>query len=179
MRRTWSRHVRRSVSTGATTPNRNGLVMAGLRSRSRESVPGTEHRVAQVGDADARDGRRVAEEGGHAGEVVEEPYPGPEQDRREVDAEVVDEAGVEELPDGVGAVDADGLPARGGLRLLHGALEAVRHEVDRRTGPWPPVGHLVGEDESGPPAVVAAPPLRDLERAAPGEHGTQLGRQAA
>src|ERR1700737_2240774 len=37
MRRTRSRHVGRSVLSGATTPNRNGLVMPGLLSEGQMS----------------------------------------------------------------------------------------------------------------------------------------------
>src|SRR5918911_1887938 len=40
MRRTRSRHFGRSVRSGATTPNRNGLVMPGLLSTNSVSVPG-------------------------------------------------------------------------------------------------------------------------------------------
>src|ERR1700704_4746821 len=37
MRRTRARHVGRSVASGATTPNRNGLVMPGLLSEGQMS----------------------------------------------------------------------------------------------------------------------------------------------
>src|SRR5262245_5258962 len=48
MRRTRSRHVGRSVVIGATTPNRNGLVMPGLLSHRRMSglSPATRRSVA-------------------------------------------------------------------------------------------------------------------------------------
>jgi hypothetical protein len=81
-------------------------------------------------DADARDHRRIAEDAGRAGEAIEEPDAGAEENRRDVDEDFVQEPGIEALLDGVGPVDADGLPGGGGPGLVHCALEPVRHEVD-------------------------------------------------
>src|SRR5919197_2941289 len=55
MRRTRARHVGRSVKTGATTPNRNGLVMCGLLSKGRMSglsMKGVDARPAPPGARD-------------------------------------------------------------------------------------------------------------------------------
>ena len=57
--------------------------------------------------------------------------------------ELVEEAGVQALLDGVSAVDPDGLPGGGGLGLAHGALDAVGHEVDGRVGSRPPGGDVI------------------------------------
>jgi hypothetical protein len=48
--------------------------------------------VAQVRNADARDHRRVAKDGWRAGEVVEESNAGAKKNRRDVDADFVEEA---------------------------------------------------------------------------------------
>jgi hypothetical protein len=66
--------------------------------------------VAQVCNADARDHRRVAKDGGRAGEVVEESNSGAKKYRREVDVDFVEEASIQALLDGVSAVDPNGLP---------------------------------------------------------------------
>ena len=71
--------------------------------------------VAQVCNADARDHRRVAKDGWRAGEVVEESNSGAEKNRRDVDVDFVEEAGIQALLDGVGAVDPNGLPGSGGF----------------------------------------------------------------
>src|SRR6476660_5247432 len=118
--------------------------------------------VAQVGNADARDHRRVAKDGWRAGEVVEESNSGAKQNRRDVDVDLVEEASIQALLDGVGAVDPHGLPGGGGLGLLHGAFDAVGHEVDRRVGARPSGGDLVGQDECWPPGVIAAPAFGDV-----------------
>ena len=56
-------------------------------------------------DADAWDYRWVAKNGLSDGEVVEESNSGAKKNRRDVDADLVEEAGIQELLDGVGAVD--------------------------------------------------------------------------
>src|SRR5207244_1602821 len=94
-------------------------------------------RVAQVGDPDALEHRRVAEHGGRAGEVVEESNSGAKQERHEVDVDFVEEAGIQELLDDVSAVDRNGLSGGGGFGLVHGACEAVGHEVYSRVGSRP------------------------------------------
>src|SRR5262245_5248310 len=83
--------------------------------------------VAHVCNADALDHRRVAKDGWRAGEVVEESNSGAKKNRRDVDADFVEQAGIEELLDGVGAVDANRLPVGGGLRLAYRAFDAVGH----------------------------------------------------
>lgn len=52
-------------------------------------------RVAQVGDADTRDDRRVAQDHTRAGEVVEEPDAGAETHRRDVDGQFIEEPGTQ------------------------------------------------------------------------------------
>src|SRR5829696_8521615 len=63
------------------------------------------HRVAQVGDADPRDHPRVAEDGWRAGKVIEQSHAGSEQQRRDVDVDLVEQFDVQELLDEVRAVD--------------------------------------------------------------------------
>ena len=82
-------------------------------------------------NADARDHRRVTKDRWHASEMVEEANSGPKKYRRDVDVEFVEESSIQQLPDGVGTVDPNGLPGGGGFGLLDGAFYAVRHEVDR------------------------------------------------
>src|SRR4051812_39885030 len=137
------------------------------------------YRVAQVCNADARDHRRVAKDGWRAGEVVKESSPGAKKDRREVDVDFVQEASIQALLDGVGAVDPDGLPGGGGLGLAHGAFDAVGHEVDSRVGSRPSGGDVVGQDECWSPSVISAPALGDVEGASTGEHGTKFGPETA
>src|SRR5262245_21708639 len=72
------------------------------------------HWVAQVCNANARDHRRVAKNGWCAGEVVEESNSGAKKKRRDIDVDFVEEASVQELLDGVSAVDPNGLPGGGG-----------------------------------------------------------------
>ena len=98
-------------------------------------------------NADARDHRRVAKDGWRAGEVVEESNPGTKKYRREVDVDFVEEASVQALLDGVSAVDPNGLPGSGGFGLLHGAVDAVGHELDSRVGSRPAGGDVVGKYE--------------------------------
>lgn len=132
-----------------------------------------------MGDAGAGDDGGVAEEGGGGVEVVEEGDPGAEEDGGEVDGEFVEEAGVEELPDGVGSVDADVFSGGGGFGLGDGVFDAIGDEVDGRAGAGPSGGDVVGEDEGGPPSVVAAPALSFVEGAAAGEDGAETGPEAA
>ena len=82
-----------------------------------------------------------------------------------------------QLLDGVSAVDPDGLPGGGGFGLVHGAFDAVGHEVDGRVGSRPSGGDVVGQDECRSPRVISAPALGDVERASTGEHGTKFGRR--
>ena len=59
-------------------------------------------------------------------DLVEEPDAVAKQDRRDRDGELVDQAGVEELADGVGAATDPDVPAGGGaLRLAEGRVDAV------------------------------------------------------
>jgi hypothetical protein len=100
-----------------------------------------------VCNANARDHRRVAEDGWRAGEVVEESNSGAKKNRRDVDVDVVEEAGIPALLDCVRAVDADGLPGGGGFGLVHGTFDPIGHEVDRRVGSRPAGGDVMGKDE--------------------------------
>src|SRR5881396_1437936 len=88
--------------------------------------------VAQVCNADAPDHRRVAKDDWRAGEAVEESNSGAKKNRRDVEVDFVEEPSIQQLLDGVGAVDANGLPGGGGFGLVHGAFEAVGHEVYSR-----------------------------------------------
>jgi hypothetical protein len=63
--------------------------------------------IAQVGNADARDHRRVVKDGRRAGEVVKESNSGAKKNRRDVDADFIEESRIQKLLDGVGAVDAN------------------------------------------------------------------------
>ena len=137
------------------------------------------YRVAQVCDADALDHRWVTEAGRRAGEMVEEAHSGAKKNRRDVDGDLVEEAGVEALLDGVSPVDADGLTGGRGLGLVNGALEAVGHEVDGRIGSRPAVRDVMGQDECRSPRVVSTPATGDLESASTGEHGTESGGETA
>ncbi len=65
-------------------------------------------------NANARVHRRVAKDGWRAGEVVEESNSGAKKNRRDVDADFVEEASVQQLLDGVSAEDPNGLPGGGG-----------------------------------------------------------------
>src|SRR5262245_15696996 len=128
-------------------------------------------------NADARDHRRVAKDGGRAGEVVEESNSGAKKKRRDVDVDFVEEAGIQELLDGVSTVDPNGFPGGGGFGLLHGAFDAVGHEVDSRVGSRPSGGDVVGKYESRPPGVITVPAMGNVESASTGEHGTKSGRE--
>src|SRR5437016_14290950 len=63
--------------------------------------------VAQVCNADAPDHRRVAKDDWRAGEAVEESNSGAKKNRRDVDVDFVEEPSIQQLLDGVGAMDAN------------------------------------------------------------------------
>ena len=71
--------------------------------------------VAQVCHADTRDHRRVAKDGWRAGEVVEQSNSGAKQHRRDVDADFVQQASIQQLLDGVSAVNPTDFPAAAAL----------------------------------------------------------------
>jgi hypothetical protein len=146
---------------------------------TRQDSLGFAYGVAQVCNADARDDCRIAKDGWRVGEAVEESNAGAKKNRRDVDLHFVEEPGIQQLLDGVGAVDANGLSGGGGFGLVHGAFDAVEHEVDRRVGSRPSRGDLVGQYECGAPSVVSVPAVRDVERASAGEHGTEFGPKTA
>ena len=81
--------------------------------------------------ADAGNHLRVAQDGGGAGEMVEESNAGAKKNRSDVDLDFIEEAGIQALLNGVRAVDGYRLSGSGGFGLADGALEAVGHEVDR------------------------------------------------
>ena len=62
--------------------------------------------------------------------MIKESDSGAKKNRRDVDVEFVEKAGVQALLDGVSAVDPDVLPGGGRFGLVHGAFDAVGHEVD-------------------------------------------------
>src|SRR5512132_2887985 len=115
--------------------------------------------VAEGCSADARDHRRVAKDGWRAGEVIKEPNSGAEKNCRDVDADFVEEASIQQLLNRVSAMDANGLPGSGGLGLVDGAFDAIGHEVDSRVGAWPSVGDVMGKDKCWSPSVISAPAL--------------------
>ena len=129
--------------------------------------------------ADARDHRRVAKDGWGAGEVVEESNSRAKKNRPDVDADFVEEASIQELLDGVSAVDPHGFPGGGGLGLIHGAFDAVGHEVDSRVGSRPSGGDVVGQYECWSPHVISVPAMGDVERASTGEHGAKSRGETA
>jgi hypothetical protein len=106
--------------------------------------------------------------------VVEEPNSGAKKNRRDVDIDFVEEASIQQLLNCVGAMNPNGLAGRCDFGLVHGALDAVGHEVDCRVGPRPPGGDMVGKDECWTPSVISAPAMGDLERASAGEYGTEF-----
>lgn len=57
---------------------------------------------------------------------------GGKKNRRDVELDFVEEPGIRALLDGVGAVNANGLPGGGGSGLVHGAFDAVGHELSCR-----------------------------------------------
>src|SRR4051794_38559429 len=137
------------------------------------------YRVPQVRHADACDHRGVAQDGRNSAETVEESNSGAEQNRRDVDVELVEEAGIQALLDGVRAMDSHGLPGGGDLGLADGAFEAIGHEVDGRVGSRPSDGDVVSQHEGRSPGVVSAPALGDVESTTTGKHGTKSGREYA
>src|SRR5438445_3053269 len=76
-------------------------------------------------------------------------------------------------------MDANGPPGGGGFGLVHGAFDAVGHEVYSRVGSRPSGGDVVGKYECWSPSVVSAPALGDFEGTSAGEHGTKSGRETA
>lgn len=149
----------------ASNFSRSGLIIR-CPAVGRKPILSPAHRVAQVCDANALDHRRVAKNGWHAGEAVEESNSGAKKECRDVDVEFVEEPGIQALLDGVRAVDPDGLPGGGGFRLAYGALDAVGHEVDSRIGSRPSGGDLVGQYECRPPSVMAIPAMGDVGNSA-------------
>jgi hypothetical protein len=83
-----------------------------------------------VCNADARDHGRVAKSGRRDGEVIKEPNSGTQKNCRNVDADFVEQVGIQQLLNGVSAMDANGLPGSSGFGLVHGAFDAVGYEVD-------------------------------------------------
>src|SRR5215510_5181144 len=76
-------------------------------------------------------------------------------------------------------MDANGLPAGGGLGLVHGACDAIGHEMDSRVGSRPSGGNLVSKYECWSPRVISVPAVGDLERTPTGQHGTKFGPEIA
>jgi hypothetical protein len=106
--------------------------------------------VAQVCNANAGDHRRVAKGGWRVGEAVKELDSGAEKNRRDVDVNFVEEASIQALLDHVSAVDPNGLSGGGGFSLVHGAFEAVRHEVEVELGRGHPAGTSWVSTNAGP-----------------------------
>jgi hypothetical protein len=143
------------------------------------SVPRLAYWIAQVRHADAWGHRRVAKDGWHSGEMIKESDSGAKKNRRDVDLEFVEKAGIKALLDGVSAVDPDVLPGGGRFGLVHSAFDAVGHEMNSRVGSRPAGGDVMSKDECWSPGVISAPAVGDVESASTGEHGTKSGREAA
>src|SRR4051812_45989732 len=111
--------------------------------------------------------------------MLEESNAGAKKYRRDVDVNLVEKPSIEQLLNGVGAVDRHGFPGSGGFGLLYGAVDAVRDEVDRRVGSRPSGGDLMSNYECRSPGVISAPTVSNLESASTGEHGTELGPETA
>ena len=118
-----SRQIEAVASSGAKTIVPLGLSVTRASHQPKASITTLPNAiglrlaywVAEVCNADARDHRRVAKDGWRAGEVVEESNSGAKKKRRDVDVEFVEEASIQQLLDGVSAVDPDGLPCGGGF----------------------------------------------------------------
>ena len=125
--------------------------------------------------ANTSDCCRIAQDGWCSREVVEESNSGSKQNRRNVNADFIEEVGVQQLLDGVGAVNANGLSASGGFGLFHRTFESIGDEVDSRAGSRPAGGNVVGKDKCRAPSMIAAPALGDIESVSTGEYGTEFG----
>ena len=77
---------RKVVRSAAASTGRTARPIIGLR---------LAYRVAQVCHADTRDYPRVAKDGRRAGEVVKESNAGAKQNRRDVDMDFVEQAGIQ------------------------------------------------------------------------------------
>src|SRR4029453_231481 len=123
-------------------------------------------------DADTGEDCRIPEDDRGVREVVEQPYSSAQQHGSQIDVDLVEQPGVQALLDRLGAVHSHGLRSGNRFRASNGAFDAVGDELDCRAGPWPAVGYVVGDDESGHiPRMLTAPAVSDLECAPTGEHG--------
>ncbi len=94
-------------------------------------------------NADARDHRRIAKDGWCAGEVVKESNSGPKKYRRDVDGDFVEEPGIQQLLDGVRAVDANGPHSRSAWQLQRSLdLTGVSSSINGLAHPDFNFGHL-------------------------------------
>jgi len=103
---------------------------------------------------------------------------GAKKNRRDVDVDFVEEPSIQQLLDGVGAVDANGLPGGGGFGLAHGAFDASITKCTVELGRGHPAGTWWSV-RMRVPSVVSAPAVGDVEGASAGQHGTKSGREAA
>ena len=116
--RTWESMCRPTIqlllcrSSGLTTDHRTKLTAG--RERCGVGLR-LAYWVAQVCHADARDYRRVAKDGWGGGEVVEESNAGAKKNCRDVDADFVQQASIQQLLDGVSAVNPTDFPAAAAL----------------------------------------------------------------
>jgi hypothetical protein len=115
--------------------------------QTRGGSPRLVYCEAHVGNAHARNHRRVAKDGWPAGEVVKESNSGAKENRRDVDVDFVEEASIQALLDGASAVDPNGFPGGRGLGLDHCAFDVIGHQVDRRVGSRTSGGDVMGKDE--------------------------------
>ena len=128
------------------------------------------HPVAQVGDAGGFDHADELELDVVGAEVLEQPPSLAQQDRDQVDLQLVEHAGAQERLREVGAVDHDVLVAGGLLGLPHGALDAVGDVVDELGGGL--LGRLAarGHEDRDPVVVVAVPVAGVVEGAPADDH---------
>src|SRR6266545_3032499 len=76
-------------------------------------------------------------------------------------------------------MNANRLSGSGGLSLVHGAFDAVGHEVDSRVGARPSGGDVMGKYECWSPRMISAPASGDFEGTSAGEHCTKFGCETA
>jgi hypothetical protein len=86
----------------------------------------------------------------------------------------VDKPSIQQLLDGVGTMDSNGLASGGGSGLVHGASDAVGHEMDSRVGLRPSGGNVMRKYECWSPCVVSIPAAGNFESPSAGQHGHQV-----
>jgi hypothetical protein len=135
------------------------------------------HWVAQVCNADARDHRRVAKDGGRDGEVVEESNTGAKKNRRDVDVDpsrrqAFSNCWMVSAP--WTATDFSGAAALAWFTAL--SMPSVTN-CTVELGRGHPAGMSWVSTNAGPPIIISIPVTGDVESTSTGEHGTKLHTQ--